>query len=224
MDGKGDTLGTHRTVASIPVCRMFSGDDASKGFTFSVGGRIEIPQSIDARAGYGGDAATLRTIARGTVVALCTTSDGDTIAIDVSSVTEVTFDRLIAPVSGVTFGVVAEAVVDKQRRRTRPGQKPTCFYLPMTFEGVDVVTAPPPHGEHQAPVYDAVAFFPGDAVYIRHRNKVAGIGTGNLRGYALCRAGIAPFDKAMQFIGIAHVASAGGTGGSVQCRVDTLNP
>lgn len=223
MDGKGDTLGTHRTVASIPVCRMFSGDDASKTFVFTNGVLNE--QNIDTRAGYGGDAATLRTIARGTVVALCKNSDGDTIAIDVSSVTEPTFSGLIDPVNGVTFGVVAEAVVDKQRRRTRPGQKPTCFYLPMTFEGVDVVTAPPPHGEPQAPVYDAVAFFPGDAVYIQHRDKVAGMGIGGLKGYALCRAGTtAPFRQDTKFIGIAHVASAGGSGGSVQCRVDTLNP
>ena len=223
MDGKGDTLGTHRTVASIPVCRMFSGDDASKGFTFSGAGRIKIPNTIDDRAGYGGDAATMRTIARGTVVALCIDDNGKTVAIDVSSVKEATFNVLINKANRVTFGVVAEAVVDKQRRRTRPGQEATCFYLPMTFEGVDVVTAPPPHGEPQAPVYDAVAFFPGDAVYIQHRDKVAGMGIGGLKGYALCRQGIGRNNN-VQFIGIAHVASAGGTGGSVQCRVDTLNP
>lgn len=223
MDGKGDTIGTHRTVASIPVCRMFTGGDASTAFVFTPAGLLDT-SAIDSNAGYGGDAAAKRTISRGTVVALCIENSSEkTVAIDVSSVIRATFDSLINSGNRVTFGVVAEAVADTQRRRARPGSDATCFYLPMTFEGVDVVTAPPPHGDPQAPVYDAVAFFPGDAVYIQHRDSIAGMGVGNLKGYALVRAGV-PDTTGQKYIGVAHVASPGGSGGSVQCRVDTLNP
>ena len=100
------------------------------------------------------------------------------------------------------FGVLAEAVADTNRRKPRPGRKPEPFVMPITFEGVDIITAT------ERSVSD---FYPGDPVYIIQ-----------LPGQKTMLHSSEVFDDQPGiFVGIAHVGSSAGTD-TLQVRVDTL--
>jgi len=104
------------------------------------------------------------------------------------------------------FGVLSESLADSNRRKLRGWRKPKPFVMPITFEGVELVTATKPS------VSD---FYPGDTVYliripVQYNTVETMLHTS------------ANYDGNVGFyVGIAQVGSYPGTD-SLQVRVDTL--
>ena len=102
-------------------------------------------------------------------------------------------------------GVMAEAAADTHRRTPRPGRKAVPFHLPLTFQGVDIVTSAHPFEK---------AFVPGDPVFLE-------VSTG--RVFPECPAYVEPgLCEMKMFLGVCHVNASAGAD-SVQVRVDTLD-
>lgn len=119
---------------------------------------------------------------------------------------EVAASRVDQGPRATVFGVLAEAVADTNRRKPRPGRKPEPFVMPMTFEGVDIITATERSvGE----------FYPGDMVYL-----IAWQQQPNAYKTMLHPSRTYNGNDGI-FVGTAHVGSSAGTD-SLQVRVDTL--
>lgn len=194
----GDTLGNHRFVARVPVGYFATGitqlgELAKKTTTGLVG------------------SSTAAMVPRGRLLCISSEND-DVIAADMSSMTGLNAKLQTQGSKFRTFGVMAEAMADNTRRTRRPGNKPVDLVLPVTFQGIDIVTAPCITQQNKA-MATCDAFSPGDTVYAVFGDDPDDV------GYRLSKDLPTTLTVAIR-IGVCHVGTTGGS--EVQVMVDSM--
>lgn len=195
----GDTLGNHRFVARAPV-------------TYFATGKTQLDTLASSKTTDLGGSSTAAMVPRGRL--LCISSKDDVVvAADMSSMTGGNAKQQTQGSKFRTFGVMAEAMADNTRRTRRPGNKPVDLVLPVTFQGIDIVTAPCITQQNKA-MATCDAFSPGDTVYAVFGDDPADI------GYRLSKDPPSTLTVAHIRIGVCHVGTTGGS--EVQVMVDSM--
>lgn len=199
----GDTLGNHRFVARVPVGYFATGKSQLSDLATDFAGKK------DTMVG----SSTAAMVPRGRL--LCISSENnDVIAADMSSMTGQNAKKQTRGGRFRTFGVMAEAMADNTRRTRRPGNKPVDLVLPVTFQGIDIVTAPCiTQTKKNKAMATCDAFSPGDTVYAVFGDDPDDV------GYRLSKDPPSTLTVAIR-IGVCHVGTTGGS--EVQVMVDSM--
>ena len=194
----GSTLGNQRFVARVPVQYFATGETQAD---------VVANETTELSTLAGGGTAAL--VPRGRV--LCVSSKGDdTVAVDMSAMTRNSAKQLFRP-GQRTFGVIAEAMADNVRRVRRLGGTPVDYVLPVTFQGIDIVTAPCVTVDSDKSMTMCDEFAPGDSVYATFGSEGAD------RGYRLTKKP----DKVSIRMGVCHVGTKGES--EVQVMIDSMS-